>query len=869
MKNITEYFRKPAIGAFAMLGVFFLMAEVVAATDRQSYEIIVDDTGVMRRGDTGEEVAYYGVNYTMPFAHAYRATGYLGLDHKEAIDRDVYHLKRLGLNAFRLHLWEAEIADSAGNLLANQHLDLLDYLIDRLEKEGIDIILTAQTSFGNGYPERNIDTGSFAYDFDKCHIHEDTVAQAIQENYLRQLVSHVNPYTGRSYADDKAIIALEINNEPCHSGSKEEVTAYINRMKNAINDAGFQKIVLYNVTHNPDVTEAYYNADIQGTTYQWYPTGLVAGHERKGNFLPYVSDYPIPWDTLPNFNKMAKVVYEFDPGDVLASYLYPAVARAFRKQGFQWATQFAYDPTHLAPYNTEYQTHYLNLLYTPSKALSMAIAAEVMKEIPRGADFGTFPADTVFGNFRVSYPQNLSEYNSPDKFLYSNSTGTSPKNPETLKGIAGVGSSPIVEYTGSGAYFLDETNHPGVWRLEVMPDVAILSDPFAKPSLSKEVARLYRGENEITINLPALGEEYYYQAITLDNDLAGRAQNGKITVIPGLYLLTKSEKEAKKLYEYDDIDNRFAAYELTGESDDIRHPEHTFISHKPLANAKTDDTLTITAEVFSDVPIDSLMLYTSYVSFWSDRNPIFRLNPEGKRHYSVTIPANLTGDKELRYNLVAFTPDGPVTYPGAIAGTPLDWDYLGSPYFTTTLVEEGQPVILFSPLTDDHKVETAVIPGNWHFRTEVERQSPDRLPTFNVSIPQSNGDTVILRKYVGDILAGNPNLPDVINLNLMIDGIDSDGIEVALIGKDGITYAAPLSAATRQSDDAPYSIPLDKMTPTTTMVIPAPFPVMLPRKVTTEGGSQIKGTDIESVEIRILPSLGERKPRFGTIWLSE
>jgi hypothetical protein len=46
------------------------------------------------------------------------------------------------------------------------------------------------------------------------------------------------------------------------------------------------------------------------------------------------------------------------------------MARSFRRAGFQWATQFAYDPMATAYANTEYQTHYVNLAYTPSKAIA-------------------------------------------------------------------------------------------------------------------------------------------------------------------------------------------------------------------------------------------------------------------------------------------------------------------------------------------------------------------------------------------------------------------------------------------------------------------------------------------------------------------
>lgn len=509
--------------------------------DRQKYEIVVDDQGVMRRSDNGREVSYYGTNYTAPFAYSYRALGYEGKDRKKAIDRDVYHMARLGLNAFRLHLWDAELADSAGNLVENEHLDLLDYLIAQLEKRGIDIVLTAQTNFGNGYPEKDNDTGSFTYDYSKCDIHENQKAQAAQERYLGQLVKHRNPYTGRTLAQDKAVVALEINNEPCHSGSKKEVTAYIDRMSKALRKAGYRRIILYNVTHNPTVTSAYYDADdIQGTTYQWYPTGLVAGHERKGNFLPALDNYTIPWeDSIPAYKKLARAVYEFDPADVLYSHLYPAIARTFRKKGFQWITQFAYDPIDLAQYNTEYPTHYMNLAYTPAKALSMMIAVETAKETPRGADYGSYPENTTFGHTTVSHDPDFSIFNAPEKFLYTNSNEMIPIDPAALKQIAGRGTSALVRYDGNGAYFLDATSEPGVWRLEVMPDIVQMDDPFGNTSLNDAKIVTVARKHTIAVTLPSLGTGY--SLYNTKGDLLGTAAGDSVSVEPGVYLLAPRE----------------------------------------------------------------------------------------------------------------------------------------------------------------------------------------------------------------------------------------------------------------------------------------------------------------------------------------
>ena len=161
--------------------------------------IYVDRQGVMRWSDTKTEASFFGVNYTLPFAHAYRAMGYLGVDRKAAIDRDVYHLARLGINAYRIHIWDVEISDAKGNLQENEHLDLLDYLFSKLEERGIRILITLQTNFGNGYPERNEPTGGYSYRYDKCSIHQDP--EAIAAQHVDRLVRLVGQTPRERYFD--------------------------------------------------------------------------------------------------------------------------------------------------------------------------------------------------------------------------------------------------------------------------------------------------------------------------------------------------------------------------------------------------------------------------------------------------------------------------------------------------------------------------------------------------------------------------------------------------------------------------------------------------------------------------------------------
>ena len=570
--------------------------------------IYIDGNGVMRWSDTHEEASFFGVNYTLPFAHAYRALGYFGLDRKAAIDKDVYHLSRLGLNAYRIHLWDVELTDGQGNLLENEHIDLMDYLIAKLKERNIHIVITAQTNFGNGYPERNIQTGGFSYNYDKCDMHSNPEAIAAQETYLRDLVKHTNPYTGLAYKDDPSIVGFEINNEPCHSGTKEEVKAYINRMLKSMSKAGNRKPVFYNVSHNGYVAEAYYETTVQGTTYQWYPIGLVSGQTQQGNFLPYVDRYDIPFaGKVKEFNKKARMIYEFDPADIMYSYMYPAMVRTFRTAGFQWITQFAYDPIDLAFANTEYQTHFLNLAYTPNKAISMKIAAEAARSLKRGESYGSYPQDTIFGNgFRVSYAEDLSELNNGEKFYYSNQTNTPPKDASKLVSIAGCGSSPIVDYEGTGAYFID-CLESGVWRLEVMPDAVVVNDPFAKPSLKKEVVSIIYGTWDMALRIPDLGKAFTLTALDKKNDRKEETvTNGVICDLrPGVYLLKRNGCTPQQNWKADSRWNSIRIGEFVAPTP--RTMDYK-VTHTPASIAEAGKALIINAQVAGSVFPDSVII---------------------------------------------------------------------------------------------------------------------------------------------------------------------------------------------------------------------------------------------------------------------
>lgn len=812
-------------------------------------KVYVDKHGIMRDSSTNCEVRYYGVNYTLPFAHAFRAMNRLGVNHHDAIDRDVYHISRMGANAFRLHLWDVELTDSIGNLIDNEHLELLDYLIESLEERGIDIILTAQTNFGNGYPERDEPTGGFSYLYEKCDVHSNPEAIQAQKKYLEGLVTHVNRYTGKSYADDNAIIAIEINNEPCHDTDELQVTDYINTMATTVRDNGWEKPILYNVSHNMPLAQGYYNADIDGTTYQWYPIGLVSGHSRKGNFLPYVDDYYIPYSRLQGYGSKAKIIYEFDPADMPDSYLYPAVARTFARNGFQWATQFAYDPIDMAQYNTEYQTHYLNLVYTPQKALGMKIAAKVMETVPSGADYGKYPVDTVFGSATVSYKRNLAIWNTPHEFYYTNSLSDSPIAVDSLRYIAGYGNSPVVEYPGRGAYFIDKIA-PGIWRLEIMPDVLFLSDPFEKPSLDREVGVTINATHPITINLPDLPANYCYTSVAEGNPFGGEAKESTIHVQPGVYLISKDEATLCSINHTDKFDH-ILINEYVAPTAPKNIPLH--VNHSPELSHREGEDLVITAEAFGDPMPTSLIIYPDDISFWKKENRLYTMRQTEPYTYSTTIPAeDLKGKSSFRYKITAENENESRTFPANTPGNPLDWDSVEGEYYTTKILETDAPVILLSGLDSRNLPDVSTIPDEWD-RSNIERRDNEPFDLAVINIRTRNGiDSVktVLTKYVGDITKSlyqniNSCKPGKLKLRTRsMDGIDK--MTIGLINSDGITFAKEVNAL----PDTIIEIPLTEMFLSPTLLCPAPFPTFLKREFIPERYDQpLYPQEIEKLQI--------------------
>ena len=657
----------------------------------QAQELVYTDAaGTIRWKKNKQEVSLFGANYCLPSACDFRAAAYMGGERKQMIAEDMEHFKRMNWDGLRLCFWgDFQNTDSEGNLLENEHLDLLDCLIAEAAKRDIYMLLSPIVTYNSQWPEMTDTTSTgFAKYYPKNTLTHDEKAIRAQENYLKQILEHRNPYTGRCLKDEPNILFVEFINEP--SQFPEDIpgmVSYIDRLYKAVRSTGCKKLTFYNVSQNFGVAPAIRKSKVQGSTHAWYPGALNNGYSLQGNGLLFVDRYEQMLN--PELKGKAKIVYEFDSTDISSGYMYPAMAREFRRGGIQFAAMFSYDMLRTAPTNLGWQTQYFNMVYTPSKAVSGMIAAEVIRRIPRGKHFGYYPENNIFGDFRVSYDEQLSELNADDMFYYSNTTSTRPKNLQALSHIAGIGSSPVVSYSGTGIYFLDKQSDD-TWQLEVYPDIMELDDPFKMVNPHRIVRKASCNSRTMKIQLPGL--------------------DTVITVLPGKYklsagkLISEEELPAKDLYQ--------------------SPMKEWKVANRTVSEFIAEKQVTFKCEVFGPERPKEVSLYLMLKPWGCKRIPMIA---KDGFYYEAQVDLSWLEKGSYQYHYAIETSDDMLLFPAGTHCLPDRWDYYEQDTYAFRLTSATTPLLLLGEW------------DNWkHIRYSRTYLSPET--TFK---PVSSGEELI------------------------------------------------------------------------------------------------------------------------------
>ncbi|MGC8668096.1 MAG: hypothetical protein ACP5VE_08290 [Chthonomonadales bacterium] len=541
--------------------------------------------GVLRYPD-GSEVALWGTNYYPQSWQQYVHLRQLGIDIKKAIRRDLDDMQQMGIQIIRIHVFDREISGGDGGLIRNVHLDLLDYLAAQCNRRSLYLMLTPIAWWGSPVST----PGSFSEKTSKPGMMFVPAALDAEQRYLKEFLTHVNPYTGRRLVQEPCLCALEVQNEPAYfqygdlfsnvyipQGEAPEVIShdravlrrlwtewlerngleaseanfhifryelmrrYIARMVDAIRAAGAHQPVAVSSfgVDGEDLAEAIGDSACDAITLSTYPGGWE--HVNDGiNLLPALP--PMSLDAA--YANKARIAYEFDaPATNVSCYLYPAIAAWMRSGEVQIACQFQYDSFYDARWNVDWAPHWLNLWYTPGKAVSFRAAGAAFAALERGVRYPRPSDHLVLGPSATSFAHNVSIYADGRLVCHSRPLRrwVPIRLPRAPAEIMGVGCSPYAEYGGTGAYTLRRRS-PYVMDLVIRPDVELVGNSLLG-SFQSPVANLWYHTHWFRLLLPGWSDARFLAWRHGRWTALPRCRSG-VLLKPGSYRIVRSSGKA-------------------------------------------------------------------------------------------------------------------------------------------------------------------------------------------------------------------------------------------------------------------------------------------------------------------------------------
>lgn len=467
---------------------------------------------------------------------------------------NVMEVSRLGADIIRVHLTPADFTDAEGNIVESPYLDALDYMVAVAASEGIYTTITLINEMSKAYVSASVFATA---ERDDWAMDPDVIEKS--ERYVGSLLGRVNPYTGRSYAEETAIAYWELLNEPDfwtydeigqHTGAAMEYSAwlketgnddssasywdyrrcaardYIDGMQAVMEECGAVQPVIWNhkwagyrrsagdifqgvLQAAPDGVSicAYPGQNLVPSDY-WNSPEDLTGEDFSSWFSDRVPEEMYGWLSLPAYSDMVKVAYEFETFFNQSAYLYPVMALWFRSLGLSSAAMWTYTEKEYAQYHAG--SHFLSLTCTPPKAAGFIVAGEIFRSVPAGTLFDYTNANEQTGrNYAISRSRDLAVFCDGRRLCHTGDiTSWCPVDieAESLESIAGRKNSSIVSYSGNGLYFIDIEDDS--LYLTIEPDIVSQQNAWDSGLANRTmVTELGSGtDNEMGIMLPGWTE---------------------------------------------------------------------------------------------------------------------------------------------------------------------------------------------------------------------------------------------------------------------------------------------------------------------------------------------------------------------------
>ncbi len=547
------------------------------------------------------------------------------------------------------------------------------------------------------------------------------------------------------------------------------------------------------------------------------------------------------------------MVYEFDAADIGKSYMYPLMAHSFKEAGMQWAAMFCYDPSAIAQYNSEYSTHYLNLLYTPQKALGFFIASYIFNN-EEVSEKKIDSSSVLMNNVLTDYVHDLSLLNTNERFYYSNGNNAAPKEINDLKHIAGYGSSKLINYDGRGAYFLDKISDD-LWKLELFPDAVWIKDPFGRNGLTDPVAKLIWKSHKIKILMPGLIPNFNIYNL---NNKRITATDFTADIEPGVYFLTNDSAPIDSKFYSGNTD--FGKIKAYGEFiNDFNSAEIKNLTPSSLYNNGQNK---ITAEIYSNEDSTFVNIYLNKSGWRTFRK--FEMKKINDFLYEFIIPEEISSNGILNYFISVKKDKNVLTFPGKLNSSPDDWSFNSSGSYKLSVFTDSGRKIIYDPERD---INNLIFPNIWRFAEyridyTFDENNEDELNVHLTKIKEKYPE-LALQFYTGDYLKNSGADGSKLEFEIMKKPGGPDSVLVRIIFSNSTGFERKIIL---NNNYEKIILPVYLPEKFKFALLPRPYPTFLPYwfESVPPKEAMTRNLRIESIQLAIpLPEAGKELKDYG------
>ncbi|WP_222596963.1 hypothetical protein [Chitinophaga pinensis] len=407
--------------------------------------------------------------------------------------------------------------------------------------------------------------------------------------------------------------------------------------------------------------------------------------------------------------------------------------------------------------------------------------------------------------------------------------------------MAGTGNSPAVQYSGTGAYFLDKIA-AGNWRLEVMPDVIPLGDPFEKASLSKEVRRVQWNDQAISIHLPDLGEAFSITPVNAGNHQQPQVTGTSCILSPGTYLLTR--KGSVTVTANSRINGVIALKEFAAPQ-----PVRTTLAvyHQPLTEVSAGQPATITATIAG---IDG------NARVWLEGNRFggqwFKadMHPTGAGNYAAILAPEILQPGLLQYRLIIQQGDHYTSFPGRHEGDPYAWDNYQKDTWQTFIAAPNAMLSLLNVADNKDLITIPAYTQGAYTAGSSSGQLAIRIAGHGKGTDTITGVSRAVAASIKDRVSGLKAYNTIV-IRARVQGVSAAQASIALITADASAFATVFPLKDTYSD---IEVPLSSLSADRALLLPRPYPGFMPLWFKAAQQTAFDISQLDKIELTNVPA---------------